>query len=171
MNGRGVLLTLTLTLSLSLLALGVEVEGGKYASCRGVAFTVSATAQNRNLTGIDTALADLSKLQQVLEEDAFPRVEVSGTESIAGWYCEPEKNAGILQVLLGSITTNREVWTALGGTDLNAPSPPLEPYREEVYSWVRFANRQGFATLALDLLGQGRSSRPDPIRMVQDAYE
>lgn len=140
----------------SLLALGVE---GKYGSCRGVAFTVSATAQNRNLTGIDAALEDLATLKKVLEEDKFPQVEVSGTESIAGWYCEPnfqrEKNAGTLQVLLGSITTNREMWTAQGGTDLY--SPPLKPYREEVYSWVAYANRLGYATLALDHLGQGKS--------------
>jgi pimeloyl-ACP methyl ester carboxylesterase len=35
------------------------------------------------------------------------------------------------------------------------------------YSWIYHAASQGFATLAIDNLGNGRSDHPDPIRVVQ----
>lgn len=35
------------------------------------------------------------------------------------------------------------------------------------YSWTEFASQQGYPTLAIDRLGNGQSSHPDPIATVQ----
>ncbi|EME86882.1 uncharacterized protein MYCFIDRAFT_124382, partial [Pseudocercospora fijiensis CIRAD86] len=97
---------------------------------------------------------------------------VSGKQQIAGWYCEPtlrSLSVDKLQILLGAITTNREVWTGQGGTALHAPE--LRAYKPETYSWTRYANERGYATLTLDHLGNGKSSHPDPMNVVQSPYE
>jgi len=41
------------------------------------------------------------------------------------------------------------------------------PTYQGQYSWMYHAASQGYATLAIDNLGNGRSDRPDPIRVVQ----
>lgn len=74
-----------------------------------------------------------------------------------------------LQVLLPAITTNRELWTALGGTDLQPDKDP--PYQPQPYSWVQYMTGKGYAVLAMDHLGQGKSSKPDPTKDVQAPYE
>lgn len=138
--------------------------------CEEVTFNVTATALNRNLSTVD--LTNITILTAQLEADAFPLVEVGGPQQIAGWFCLPttfNENNGRLQFFMASITNNREAFTAQGGTAL--VSPPLKPYKPEIYSWVRYANEQGYATLTLDHLGNGLSSHPDPVLYVQAPYE
>ena len=45
------------------------------------------------------------------------------------------------------------------------------PTFEGEYSWVYHASSQGYATLAIDNLGNGDSERPDPVQMVQPALQ
>jgi hypothetical protein len=138
--------------------------------CREVTFSVSGTAQNRNISSVN--FNDLDALTQALSANNFARYEVSGAQQIAGWYCEPttqNDNAQRLQLLNGAITTNRETWTAQGGTDLN--DPMVDPYSQTMYSWSDYARKEGYAVLAIDKLGTGKSSHPDPMEVVQSPYE
>ncbi|KAI5357649.1 putative alpha/beta hydrolase-1 [Septoria linicola] len=142
----------------------------EYPACKEVTFTVSGTAQNRNISSLD--FTDLEALTAAFKANDFPTFEVSSSQEIAGWYCEPSHRVGSidkLQILNGPITTNREYWTALGGTGLNFP--PLDAYQPETYSWVEYARREGYATLTIDHLGTGKSSHPDPAEVAQGPYE
>lgn len=43
---------------------------------------------------------------------------VNGTDTIAGYYCEPiikNENSTRLQLMFHSITANRDYWSAMGG--------------------------------------------------------
>jgi pimeloyl-ACP methyl ester carboxylesterase len=76
-------------------------------------------------------------------------IEVSefGTVEIAAWLSVPEGAAGdILQVLVHGATYTHLYWDF--------------PYLPETYSYVRWAERRSLATLAIDQLGAGESSRP-----------
>lgn len=53
---------------------------------------------------------------------------------------------------------NQEYWS---GSDF--PHPDFEGQ----YSWVSHATSQGYATLAIDRLGNGNSTGPDPLQVVQ----
>nr|POE94215.1 hypothetical protein CFP56_16455 [Quercus suber] len=105
----------------------------KYANCKEVSFSVSGNALVYNITGlVGTNLSSTIPPVQGILEATIP---VSGTQNLAGWYCEPIKknaNSTKLQIFRGSFFTNRESWTALGGTDLF--NPPLAPYEPELYS-------------------------------------
>ncbi|KXS96420.1 hypothetical protein AC578_3003 [Pseudocercospora eumusae] len=135
---------MAITLALLALAsssLAVPTEG---LQCREVTFVVSASAQNRNISNVD--FTNLDALTAALQANNFQRFDVSGKQQIAGWYCEPtlrSLSVDKLQILLGSITTNREVWTAQGGTALCSPNS--QAYKPEIYSWTRYANELGVA--------------------------
>ncbi|TLD39212.1 hypothetical protein E2P81_ATG00199 [Venturia nashicola] len=136
--------------------------------CKEVTFSVSGAAENRNISA--APLGNATALAQAIQADLFPRVHISGNQTLVGWYCAPtvkNENNGKLQLLFGSITTNRDAYTALGGTGLYG----FPSYEAEIYSWVRFAASKGYPTLSMDRLGAGKSSRPDPSVVVQGAYE
>ncbi|KAE9984294.1 hypothetical protein EG328_008970 [Venturia inaequalis] len=129
---------------------------------------VSGTAENRNITA--APLGNATALALAIQADQFPRVSISGNQTLVGWFCRPtivNENNQKLQVLLGSITTNREAYTAQGGTGLYG----FPSYEAELYSWVRYAGGKGYPTLSMDRLGAGKSSHPDPSAVVQGAYE
>lgn len=114
--------------------LGVWANSPSSNGCKEVNFTVTGAALNRDLSSLN--LNNLTILTAQLKADAFPRVPVAGSQTLAGWYCPPRVvngNNSKLQVLMSSITNNREAWTAQGGTGLY--NPPLPPYKPEVYSW------------------------------------
>ncbi|HEX4864393.1 MAG TPA: alpha/beta hydrolase, partial [Acidimicrobiales bacterium] len=70
-----------------------------------------------------------------------------GTVTIATWLSIPETHdRDLLQVLVHGATYNHIYWDF--------------PYQPETYSYVAWADGQGFATLAIDQLGVGESSRP-----------
>lgn len=133
-------------------------------TCKDVFFTVSGTAQNQNLTTF--TVGNATTLKQVFAADAFPRITVSGSQQIGGTYCTPSNDNGKLQVFFPSITANRESFSAQGG-----PTFGYAPYQPQMYSWVDYANARGYPTLTLDRLGNGKSSHPDPILVVQSPYE
>lgn len=71
------------------------------------------------------------------------------TYEIAGELCRPARlRSRTLQILLHGASYNKEYWDF-----------PFQPQR---YSYARFANQRGFATLAIDRLGSGESDRPVP---------
>jgi pimeloyl-ACP methyl ester carboxylesterase len=66
---------------------------------------------------------------------------------VAGQLCRPHGDqAQVLELLIHGSTCNRTYWDF--------------PYMPEHYSYVRHANRAGFATLAIDRLGSGASDHP-----------
>lgn len=136
------------------------------SNCKTVQFSISATAQNRNITG-NIPTTNLNALLAAFQ--SAPLLEVSGTQTLAGTFCKPtvsNDNNRKIQVLFGSITANRDGWQAEGGLDTDFPE-----YQPERYSWTQYMNDRGYATLAMDRLGTGRSSHPEPILVAQAPYE
>lgn len=135
--------------------------------CKDVKLAVTGSALNYNLTDTSTLQNSTTLLDWVKANT--PNIHVSGQQTLAGTYCEANtknSNNDKLQILFGSITGNRDDWSAQGGTGFG-----YEPYRPGTYSYVDCMNDQGYPTLALDRLGNGQSSHPDPLLVVQAAYE
>ncbi|KAJ4155863.1 hypothetical protein LMH87_001088 [Akanthomyces muscarius] len=65
-----------------------------------------------------------------------------------------------MELLVHGITYTRDYWMA---------SP--EKYKPEKYSWVEHALKRGFPVLAIDRIGNGLSTHPDPITALQMPYE
>ena len=82
------------------------------------------------------------------------RRSVGRLEQIAGRLCVPS-GARIVQLLVHGYSWGRYYWDF--------------PYEPERYSYVRAANAAGFATLAIDRLGVGDSSRPASDRIDVDS--
>ncbi|KAJ7611248.1 hypothetical protein FB45DRAFT_804041 [Roridomyces roridus] len=79
---------------------------------------------------------------------------VNETYDIAGTFCRPDvpspQNADVIQLLVHGFTYSSEYW-----------SPSVAEFRN--YSYAAFSCERGFASLAIDQLGVGLSSRPsDP---------
>lgn len=83
-------------------------------------------------------------------------VLTSGHYNISVRYCEPRvaeaSRADELQFLLHGITYDKSYWNGLGS---------------EEYSWVDYATKQGYPTLAIDNLGNGQSDHPDALLVTQ----
>jgi hypothetical protein len=140
---------------------------GRVGTCKDVTFKVSGLTQNIEISGFDLTKPD--QALATLMDDTFALVPVNGSQTLAGTYCEPtvkNKNNGKLQVFFHGITSNRDYWSALGGTSLGFPE-----YQPKNYSWVYFAHVRGYPTLPIDPLGNGKSSHPDPVLVVQGPYE
>lgn len=137
--------------------------------CIEVTIPVQVEAQNRifqNLPDLLDAsiLLDSTTLLSIIEDDVFTSTPVSGSEVIAGEYCEPTsydpKRANTLQLLVHGLTYTRDYWN--GG---------VEHYQPANYSWTEYALSQGYPTLAIDRIGNGLSSHPDPILILQAPYQ
>ncbi|UJW28663.1 alpha/beta hydrolase [Saccharothrix sp. AJ9571] len=74
----------------------------------------------------------------------------STAANLAGTLCEPS-GAQTVAVLIPGITYTRAYWDF--------------PYQPERYSFARAANRAGYATLAIDKIGTGASTRPASTRV------
>lgn len=85
-------------------------------------------------------------------------VESSGTKAavVRGTLTVPHDHDGSLQILLHGGTYNRWYWD---------PS-----YRPDEYSYVDFSSARGSATLNLDRLGQGESSKPPAGYLSNDVH-
>ncbi|EJD51015.1 hypothetical protein AURDEDRAFT_160157 [Auricularia subglabra TFB-10046 SS5] len=86
---------------------------------------------------------------------------VSGTFGIQLRYCEPIVKVPFrkdtIQVLVHGVSYNTEYWDSA-----------FEP---EIYSYVRFAASEGYATLNMARLGYGKSDHPDPVSVVQTPFD
>ncbi|KAJ7159994.1 Alpha/Beta hydrolase protein [Mycena crocata] len=89
-----------------------------------------------------------------LKSDAADLRPIKETYDIYGVFCRPDtapaKNADVLQILIHGFSYSSQYW-----------SPTIEEFRN--YSYTAFACDRGMASLAIDSLGVGLSSRPaDP---------
>ncbi|KUJ10286.1 uncharacterized protein LY89DRAFT_675142 [Mollisia scopiformis] len=88
---------------------------------------------------------------------------IEGSYDIAGRYCEPEVDVpsrrNTLQLLAHPATYDRNYWSG-GGS-------PGFGFDGDMYSWVSYASLQGYPTFAFDRLGNGNSSHPNGITVVQ----
>ena len=136
-------------------------------NCKHLVFTVDATATNQVIAspaastlstqeGVNAFYASLKGLVA-----ASIKQTRGGTYRLAAEYCHaltrPELFSAPLQILVhGSAGYTKDYWNR--GSWGNAP---LE------YSWTHAMNRAGYSTLAVDKLGNGESSHPDPVNDVQ----
>ena len=134
-------------------------------TCKNLTFTVSASAVNKVIPspaasildtqdGVNGFYAELSTLLAKSTNQTR-----NGTFNLAAIYCSPTTQTtkpAPLQILMHGSTYTKEYWD-LGSWGTGPPK----------YSWRRAMNRAGYATLAVDKLGNGASSHPDPVYDVQ----
>ncbi|KAJ7248247.1 hypothetical protein B0H12DRAFT_1324716 [Mycena haematopus] len=93
-----------------------------------------------------------------LKSNASSLRRVDHTYDIYGVFCRPDtvspKGGGVVQLLVHGITYTSQYW-----------SPPVEEFRN--YSYAAFSCERGIASLAVDWLGVGLSSRPTNASDVQ----
>ncbi|KAI9756203.1 MAG: mRNA cap guanine-N7 methyltransferase [Chaenotheca gracillima] len=134
--------------------------------CQKVHIPVTASADNFAFPKLN----DLNKpgaIQDLLVEvgnvlTKGEKVTRGGSFQIVGRYCRPTVSVdrdrdSTIQLLLHGLTYRKEYWSG----DLWHSSNSAK------YSWTDFANRQGYATLEIDRLGNGESSHPDPAQFNQ----
>ena len=138
--------------------------------CRYLTFSVQASAVNKVIpsptastlstqNGVNAFYAGLPDLLAAATNQTR-----SGTYELATVYCQPvsykkfnERDRKVpLQILLHGSTYTKEYWDR-GSWGHGDPK----------YSWTKAMNRNGYATLAVDKLGNGASSHPDPVYDVQ----
>ena len=137
----------------------------KYPLCKDIVIKVSASANLvvapdfGDLSAAGSLIAAFSRIPQVLANATYARK--SGEYNISGTFCEPTKKVpgreNHIQLLVHGATYTKEYWSTGAWSSYNSPE----------YSWTRYANEKGYYTLALDRLGNGQSSRPDPLQEVQ----
>ena len=93
---------------------------------------------------------------------AFPLIPTTFSGIIAARYCAPEvtiaNRSDVVQVFMSGVTENNLYWFGLG-----YPTG----YNGNQYSTVDYASKQGYPTLAIDRIGVGNSTHPDPILQQQ----
>ncbi|RYC58016.1 hypothetical protein CHU98_g8191 [Xylaria longipes] len=139
--------------------------------CSDVHFKLTTTAANRVANNPPKDLfSNPEAIDAFLGQPVVYR-NVSGTFIIYGQLCRPLHHSRIpkLQLLVHGSTYNHTYWSALQEPSGSASASSL-PDHEEL-SWVDAATRRGYWTLAIDRLGQGLSSRPDPVTIVQDPLQ
>ncbi|KAI1113553.1 Alpha/Beta hydrolase protein [Nemania sp. NC0429] len=132
--------------------------------CKELVFTINAAANNTAFPPFPTSTGPgvLFQYLSSFNASALGTVPAAGTFKISALYCEPTTKVkgreGTIQYLLHGLTANKEYWN---GEDFPDPE-----FRGQ-YSWISHAASQGYATLAIDNLGNGKSDRPDPMNIVQ----
>lgn len=137
-------------------------------TCKDVAFEVSVSASANYLEGISTNSTAETLIRFVdhalTTGEGFMTGEethVKETYIINARYCPPKTQVPgrdtTLQFLVHGNGANRMVWN---GPDMLSN-----------YSWVDYATSQGHSALAVDVLGHGLSSKPDPVMEVQTSLE
>ncbi|KAK3363186.1 Alpha/Beta hydrolase protein [Lasiosphaeria hispida] len=133
--------------------------------CSRVAFKkLPATAQNVAFTHPPSP-NNVTEILDFLAQSVREGVETNGTQTVSGEftingvYCKPtghHKDRNTLQLLVHGITYNSTMW---GGYGL-----------DDRYNWHKYANADGYHTLAIDRLGQGLNTRTlDPLNVIQPA--
>ncbi|KAI1739065.1 alpha/beta-hydrolase [Xylaria scruposa] len=139
--------------------------------CSDVHFKFTTTAANRVANNPPKDLfSDPDAIDAFLEQPVAYR-NVSGTFTIYGQLCRPMHHSPVpkLQLLVHGSTYNHTYWSAL--QEPSGSAWALSPPDHEELSWIHTATRLGYWTLAIDRLGQGLSSRPDPATVVQSPLQ
>ncbi|OJD31927.1 alpha beta-hydrolase [Diplodia corticola] len=134
-------------------------------TCSEVKLSVTVSAENHVvpqylIDGLSATSLTVSGVESLINGvgNELELAVVNGTYNIAGLFCEPEVQvagrSNNVQLLVHGIGNDRHYWT--GGVGA-----------VERYSWIAHASKQGYPTLAIDRLGDGKSDRPDPITVVQ----
>ncbi|KAE9381918.1 hypothetical protein N431DRAFT_539450 [Stipitochalara longipes BDJ] len=138
---------------------------GLASFCKDIIIPVTATANNTLLPTYPDSTSPTAFYQYFgsLNFSKIPPFTnpVSGTFNISATYCEPTINVAgrnAVQLLVHGVAYTKSYWS---GIDYPHPDFAGE------YSWVSHAQSQGYATLSIDRLGNGASSHPDPINVVQ----
>jgi hypothetical protein len=90
------------------------------------------------------------------------RLEISclGNADSVNLQCEPQvanaSRADTIQFLVHGISYDKNYWNGLGTDE---------------YSWVDYATKQGYPTLAIDNLGNGESDHPDALLVTQQTIQ
>ena len=150
-------------LALPLLCAATPLDPRTASSCQDVTFTLTASATNRLALNPPANFQDINLVIPFLLQPNVP-YQVSGTYKLYGQYCAPtSKIPGrekTLQILVHGNTYSHTYFNGLEA--LPSSGQP---------SWTGFFNRLGYATLAIDRLGFGRSDHPDPLLVVQAPYQ
>ncbi|KAI0551877.1 alpha/beta-hydrolase [Xylaria curta] len=139
--------------------------------CSDVHFKLTTTAANRVANNAPKDLfSDPEAIDAFLGQPVAYR-NMSGTFTIYGQLCRPMHHSRIpkLQLLVHGSTYNHTYWSSLQEPS-GSSWASLPPDHEEL-SWIHTATRRGYWTLAIDRLGQGLSSRPDPVIVVQSPLQ
>ncbi|KAJ3567075.1 hypothetical protein NPX13_g6896 [Xylaria arbuscula] len=156
--------TITVALATASLAAPTQARCSPEPLCKELVFTINAAANNTALPPYPNSTGPGVLFQYLASFDAsaLNTVPATGTFNISALYCEPTTKVrgreGTIQYLLHGLLSNKEYWN---GIDFPEPE-----FRGQ-YSWISHAASQGYATLAIDNLGNGKSDRPDPIKIVQ----
>lgn len=137
--------------------------------CSPISLSLAASSQASDVDIPNLNLKDpnpVDGLLNTLVGDAghvWPLVPVGDTYNITATLCEPEEynQANAVQLLAHGATYNKLYWSGLG----------LPADQAKQYDWTRFATDKGYATLAIDRLGSGNSTRADPLLEVQSNLE
>ena len=88
----------------------------------------------------------------------YPTVPTTFDGIVAARYCEPQvqvaNRSDVIQMFVSGVTENNLYWFGLGYPN---------GFDGDKYSTVDYASKQGYPTLAIDRIGVGNSTRPDPI--------
>lgn len=143
-----------------------HVGWGSQFNCKNLTFNVKAIAVNKvipspaasTLSTQDDVNAFFAGLPALLATSTDQTR--SGAYQLAAEYCQPHGHGNHsiapLQILMHGSTYTKEYWNR-GSWGYGDPK----------YSWTLAMNRAGYATLAVDKLGNGASSHPDPVYDVQ----
>ena len=138
-------------------------------SCTYLHIPLTATASNEVFpipTGLNFSNpAAVSAFVQTILGDAgtaYPLIPTTFAGIVAARYCEPEvqiaNRSDVIQIFVSGVTENNLYWFGLGYPN---------GYDGNMYSTVDYASKQGYPTLAIDRIGVGNSTRPDPILQQQ----
>lgn len=139
-------ISLTRRTAIPLLSRGVLVSITGIMAVTAVLFAVPVTAE------ATTKPSSASRCQEV----TIPATIATGPVNIHGQFCKPMfGKPTTVQLLVHGATYNHSYWDFPG---FNGK-----------YSYVRTANAAGYATLAIDRLGTGKSTRPNSQAVTYDA--
>lgn len=138
-------------------------------NCTNLRIPLTATASNEVFpvpVGLNYSNpASVSAFVQTVLGDAgtlFPGIPTTFTGIIAARYCAPEvvvaNRSDVIQLFMSGVTENNLYWFGLGYPN---------GYNGNQYSTVDYASKQGYPTLAIDRIGVGNSTHPDPILQQQ----
>lgn len=138
-------------------------------TCTNLRIPLTATASNEVFpipVGLNYSNpAAVSAFVQTVLGDAgtaYPLIPTTFTGIVAARYCEPEvtiaNRSDVVQLFMSGVTENNLYWFGLGYPN---------GYDGNEYSTVDYASKQGYPTLAIDRIGVGNSTHPDPILQQQ----
>lgn len=128
--------------------------------CHDMTLGVAAEALNKKLPNDLKEIFTINGFNELTAAfQSLPAQLVGGTYNISARYCEPlakiEQRQNTLQLLVHGLTYDKDYWSGVKTSDIGPG--------HDAHSWVYYAAQQGYATLAIDRLCNGRSSRPDGI--------